>query len=139
MNKPLSPLSSSRAGAPPLWWWLGLAAMALLFALLRVMLEMQAGATTTGVVDGAGAVVDGEVVGADEGGLSGVGALEALLRSCVPPTGAGAEEWWLWAFFMVDLGVMGLATMLAVWCYARPRLAGLAAAARIPLEDEARV
>lgn len=134
MNKPLSPLSSSRAGAPPLWWWLGLAAMALLFALLRVMLEMQAGATTT--ADDAGG---GAEVAAGESSGAGLSALEALLRSCVPPAGAGSEEWWLWAFFMVDLGVMGLATMLAVWCYARPRLAGLAAAARIPLEDEARV
>ena len=33
-------IRSGRSESPPVWWWLGLAAMALLFALLRVLLEM---------------------------------------------------------------------------------------------------
>ena len=116
--------------APPMWWWLGLAAMALLFALLRVMLEMHSGAAEV-----ESEVVGGELTGV---GISGLGALEALLRSCVPPSGAGAEEWWLWAFFMADIGLMGFASFMAIWFYARPKLGGLGATARIPLEDEAR-
>ena len=122
--------------APPVWWWLGLAAMALLFALLRVLLEMREGGE-----GGEG----GEVAGlaGEEGVFAGEGrgltALEALLRSCVPPRGAGAEEWWLWAFFMGDILLMAGAAGAAVWFYARPRLGGLGAAARIPLEDESGV
>ena len=122
--------------APPMWWWLGLAAMALLFALLRVMLEMHSGAAAVGSeVESTVGAAGGELTGV---GISGLGALDALLRSCVPPSGAGAEEWWLWAFFMADIGLMGFASLMAIWFYARPKLSGLGAAARIPLEDEAR-
>ena len=39
MSKALA-IRSVRSASPPVWWWLGLAAMALLFALLRVLLEM---------------------------------------------------------------------------------------------------
>ena len=128
MSKALA-IRSGRSESPPVWWWLGLAAMALLFALLRVLLEMDSAGPAESAVSADG----GGFIGA--GGL-GLTALEALLRSCLPPTGAGAEEWWLWAFFMTDIGVMGAAAFLAVWFYARPRAEGLGAAARIPLEDE---
>ena len=129
MSKALE-IRSVRSASPPVWWWLGLAAMALLFALLRVLLEMD---SARGPAESALSSGGGEFIGA--GGL-GLTALEALLRSCLPPAGAGAEEWWLWAFFMTDIGVMGVAAFLAVWFYARPRMEGLGAAARIPLEDE---
>ena len=121
---------------PPAWWWLCLAAMTLLFALLRVLLEMDSGAAAP-----AAATVAAAEGAAGAGRIAGGGtltALEAFLRSCVPPAGAGAEEWWLWAFFMADLAVMGVASLLAVWACARPRLEGLGLAARIPLDDEAR-
>ena len=121
---------------PPAWWWACLAAMTLLFALLRVLLEMDSGASASATALSAAGVegVEG-VEGAGGGTLT---ALEAFLRSCVPPAGAGAEEWWLWAFFMADLAVMGAASLLAVWACARPRLEGLGLAARIPLDDEAK-
>ena len=110
--------------SPPGWWWLGLAAMALLFALLRVMLEMDSGAESE----------SGPTASFKPGGWEWEWG--AFLRSCVPPSGAGAEEWGLWLFFMADILVMGLASGLAVWFFARPQAEGLGAAARIPLEDE---